>query len=156
MDIEPRIPSINDPFNLSGCAQLPFPLTPSEDIILKHILGICASDYQMSKRAYDSIICMWAKKNQFQKEPFVTSLVPNTIPNGVQTLVTINGENFHTNTRVRLNGIDQGDYATFINSNQITMVLRSYTAVSVTLQVVNDYDSPLFDVYSNNMTLSIS
>jgi len=80
---DPRIPSIPDPFDLKDCAQLPFPLTPTEDHILKHILRICGSDQQMALRAYDSIICMWAKKEQGQAPPCIapvaTLVEPTTV-----------------------------------------------------------------------------
>jgi hypothetical protein len=73
---EPNIPSVPDPFDLVGCSQLPNPLTKDEDQILKHILRICGSDLQMAKRAYDSIICMWAKKGLV---PTAISFTPSAI-----------------------------------------------------------------------------
>lgn len=59
---DPNIPHERDPFDLTLCNQLPQVITAEEDRILRHILRITCSDYQMRDRAYDSIVCMWKKK----------------------------------------------------------------------------------------------
>src|SRR6187397_1262246 len=102
--IDPNIPSVPDPFDLTDCSELPFPLTPTEDQILKHILRICGSDLQMAKRAYDSIICMWSKKIIDTEPPTppellipiletVTPSKTEMYPHGEYIYVTATGQN---------------------------------------------------------------
>src|SRR6187397_1473664 len=115
--IDPNIPSVPDPFDLTDCSELPFPLTPTEDQILKHILRICGSDLQMAKRAYDSIICMWSKKiidtePPTPPEPVVPSLYginPGTVYTIDYNIITLTGYDFHPNCKVYKNGYDNGN-----------------------------------------------
>jgi hypothetical protein len=148
---DPRIPSIPDPFDLKDCAQLPFPLTAAEDHILKHILRICGSDQQMAKRAYDSIVCMWAKKDQTSGlQATLLGLNPSVVNTVDPVIVTLTGADFHPSCKVYKNGFNNGNM-NFISPTEIRTTISFEEAFGVTINVVNPGN-----IISNGMTLTFN
>ncbi len=155
--IDPRYPSVNDPFNLTGCSQLPFPLTPTEDRILQHILRICGADNQMARRAYDSIICMISKKWQADfGAPVITSLSPTAYELtgfGGYISLTVNGSNFQPGCKVLCKGNPGMNPAITPTQVQdlINLSSRFFWAEDLAIQILNPNG-----VLSNTMILPLS
>lgn len=159
MDIDPRIPSINDPFDLIGCNELAPIITPTEEQILRHILRITCSDYQMRDRAYASIECMWKKKwadAGVAPPPILNSVTPEKtemISEGEEINVTAVGQNIMAGAKILCQGVEGTD-VTVTPPSQIIGKFdfrNHFSYITASVQILNPNG-----LISNTLTFQLS
>ena len=166
--IDPRLPDQVDPFNTIGCKVLPFPLTTNEDITLKYILRIASSDDQMFDRAYEAIVCMWAKRVQ-TITPVANSIWPvgpviiGDIV-GAYVQLFIYGTNIDSGANILYKGkrgmnpvVDTGDGFGGIGSLPRVHATMDFTDLAhLHSETINVHIVNSTNVISNTLTLQIS